>query len=126
MGRCKGPGETALVDIHSQNKTMTLNDSDVQLAVIDTVAGEEEMLDSYRKQYQQLDASCRKKYYKVVEQEKQSKADSDYYQYLFNELDEAALDNDEQQNLEEELDIQNHSESIKSTLSHGVYNLSED
>ena len=114
-----------LVDIHSQNKTMTLNDSDVQLAVIDTVAGEKEMLDSYRKQYQQL-KHLREKYYKVVEQEKQSKADLDYYQYLFNELDEAALDNDEQQNLEEELDIQNHSESIKSTLSHGVYNLSED
>lgn len=114
-----------LVDIHSQNKTLTLNNSDVQLAVIDTVAGEKEMLSNYREKYRNL-KHLQEQYQEMVEKEKQTKADLDYYQYLFNELEDAALGEEEQQQLEEDLAIQNHAETIKSALTHGAYHLSGD
>lgn len=114
-----------LVDIHSQNKTLTLNDTDVQLAVIDSVAVKESILNEYRNEYKALIA-LRKRFRDLDEQEKQSKADVDYYQYLFNELEEANLSAEEQDEAEAELDTQNHSESIKSSLSKGAWTLTEE
>lgn len=114
-----------LVDIHSQNKTLTLNDSNVQLAVIDSVAVDSPDLNYYRNEFRQLKA-LQKKYSELDEQEKQSKADIDYYQYLFNELQESNLSEEEQEEAEAELDTQNHSESIKSSLSKGSYALTEE
>jgi len=114
-----------LVDIHSQNKTLTLNDTGVQLAVIDSVAVKESILNEYRNEYKALIA-LRKRFRELDEQEKQSKADVDYYQYLFNELEEANLSAEEQDEAEAELDTQNHSESIKSSLSKGAWTLAEE
>ncbi|MGM0566041.1 MAG: DNA repair protein RecN [Bacteroidota bacterium] len=114
-----------LVDIHSQNKTLTLNDSDVQLAVIDTVTGSPELLERYSSRFKKM-KSAEKNLKLLREKEQQAKADQDYYEFLFNELEEASLQKGEQEEIEEELEIQNHSENIKSALSQGAYLVSED
>mgnify|MGYP006275681875 CR=1 FL=1 len=116
---------TRLVDIHSQNKTLTLNDSDVQLAVIDTVTGNPELLERYRRRFKEM-KNTESNLKLLKEKEQQAKADQDYYEFLFNELEEATLQKGEQEEIEEELEIQNNSESIKSALSQGAYFVSED
>ena len=114
-----------LVDIHSQNKTLTLNDSDVQLAVIDSVANSPELLKRYSGRFKEM-KNIERNLNLLREKEQQAKADQDYYDFLFNELEDASLQAGEQEEKEEELEIQNHSESIKSALSQGAYLVSED
>ncbi len=116
---------TRLVDIHSQNKTLTLNNSDVQLAVIDTVTNSPKLLKRYSSRFQEMKMTERN-LQDLKEKEQQAKADEDYYEFLFNELEEASLQTGEQEEAEDELEIQNHSESIKSALLQGAYLVSED
>lgn len=108
----------SLVDIHSQNRTLTLNKSDVQMAVVDNFAGHQELLSNFRityHQYRQKQAELRE----LQEQEDQAKTDQDYYQFLFDELEKAELKEGEQKEIEDELDLQNHAETIKSGLMEG-------
>jgi len=49
----------------------------------------------------------------LIEKEKHSKLDQDYYQFMFNELESANLLEDEQIHLEEELQLLTHAEEIK-------------
>lgn len=110
-------GET-LVDIHSQNRTLTLNKSDVQMAVVDNFAGHQKLLSNFRttyQQYRQKQAELKE----LQEQEDQAKTDQDYYQFLFDELEKAELKKGEQKEIEDELDLQNHAETIKSGLLEG-------
>lgn len=110
-------GET-LVDIHSQNRTLTLNKSDVQMAVVDNFAGHQELLNKCRTtyyHYRQKEAELKE----LQEQEDQAKTDQDYYQFLFDELEKAELKEGEQKEIEDELDLQNHAETIKSGLMEG-------
>ncbi|MEA3503678.1 MAG: DNA repair protein RecN [Bacteroidota bacterium] len=108
-----------LVDIHSQNNTLTLNNSDVQMTVVDNYSGHQEILLEYRKvfkQYQLLKVVLDE----LIERNSQAKVDHDYYQFLFDELESANLNEGEQEQIEEELEIQNHAESIKSGLLQAV------
>lgn len=108
-----------LVDIHSQNNTLTLNNSDVQLAVVDTMVKHQEALHNYAvgfKTYQEL----RKQYNLLRQKDQQAKADLDYYQFLYDELDKAALKAHEQEETEQELELQNHAEGIKTALASGT------
>lgn len=108
-----------LVDIHSQNNTLTLNNSDVQLAVVDTMVKHQETLNDYAigfKTYQKL----LKHYNLLLQKDQQSKADLDYYQFLYDELEKTALKAHEQEETEQELELQNHAEGIKTALSSGT------
>ena len=105
-----------LVDIHSQHETLLLNRSVFQLSVVDAFARHEKLLLEYQTsfiQYQSLSSELNH----LVEEEKKSKADQDYFQFLFQELEEAHLINGEQQKLEDELQSLVHSEEIKSGVS---------
>lgn len=108
-----------LMDIHSQHKTMSLNKTDFQLAVINSYA----KLSAEVKQYEQQ-FSCYKKLKQqlttLLEEEKKSKADLDYFQFLFNELEELKIDEHEQVLLEEEQDVLTHAEDIKSVLNQTI------
>jgi DNA repair protein RecN (Recombination protein N) len=104
-----------LVNIHSQHAIVTLNDANFQLAVLDSYVGHDDQVAEYKlqfKSYRQL----QKKYDNLVEQEQQSKADLDYFQFQYEELEKANLSADEQQSLESSLEIQTHAEEIKSAL----------
>lgn len=108
----------SLVDIHSQNRTLTLNKSDVQMAVVDNFAGHQKVLNDFRsayRRYQQKQNELKN----LQEQENKAKTDQDYYQFLYDELEKAKLKEGEQQEIENELDIQNHAETIKSGLLEG-------
>ena len=104
-----------LIDIHSQHQTLTLNDTNFRLAVIDSFAGITSIVDKYKSDfisYQKL----RSELEKLIEEEKRTKAEQDYFRFLFDELENAELLEGEQVKLEQELEIIEHAEDIKSNL----------
>ena len=118
-----------LVDIHSQHKTLTLQDSKFQLSFIDAFIGHDKLLSDFKKEFIYFN-QMKSEFSVLSEKEKQSKADQDYFQFQFDELNAANLKEDEQEALEKELELLNHSEEIKlnlakasSALLSGDYNL---
>ncbi|WP_276090052.1 DNA repair protein RecN [Pedobacter sp. JY14-1] len=104
-----------LIDIHSQHATLELNDPAFQLQIVDTLAGHLSLLEDYRSGYK----SWQKKQQLLKSlQEKAADARSrqDYEQFLYNELETAALKADEQEQLEAELQLLNNAERIKRSL----------
>jgi len=104
-----------LIDIHSQHQTLTLNDTNFRLAVIDSFAGITSTVDKFKSDfvsYQKLKSELEK----LIEEEKRTKAEQDYFQFLFDELENAGLSEGEQLRLEQELEILEHAEEIKSNL----------
>jgi DNA repair protein RecN (Recombination protein N) len=104
-----------LIDIHSQHQTLTLNDTNFRLAVIDSFAGITSTVDKFKSDfvsYQKLKSELER----LIEEEKRTKAEQDYFQFLFDELENAGLSEGEQLRLEQELEILEHAEEIKSNL----------
>ena len=104
-----------LVDIHSQFNTITLNDSNFQLAVIDNYINHNELINNYKSEYFKY-INQKNKLKELIEKENQLKTDQDYFKFQFDELENARLIEGEQENIENELEILNHSEEIKSNL----------
>jgi len=111
-----------LIDIHSQHETLTLNNSSFQLELVDVFAAHEKLLDDYKSEFQ-LFRQQQALLNGLVERETQSKKDLDYFQFQFNELDEANLKADEQSGIEQELETLNNSEEIKLNLSKATQGL---
>jgi len=105
-----------LIDIHSQHATLEINNEKFQLLVVDSIAANDLLLKSYQENYRQY-RSVNQKLKALEDQSHQAKADADYYQFQYNELDEASLnDEQEQDNLEQELNALTHAEEIKKSL----------
>ncbi len=101
-----------LVDIHSQHHNLNLNDHRFQLRVVDTVAGNQNLLAAYRDQFE-THGGVGKKLAELRGKARQSKADLDYLSFQFTQLEEANLAGDEQDSLEQELQTLDHAEEIK-------------
>jgi DNA repair protein RecN (Recombination protein N) len=113
-----------LVDIHSQHNTLTLNNSDFQMAVLDNIAGNQDLLKQYLnefKYYQQL----RNELIDLKAKEKEANTNRDYLQFLFDELETANLKINEQEEITKELEIQNNAEDIKTVLFKTIDTLSQ-
>lgn len=105
-----------LVDIHSQNQNLELNDQSFQLMVLDIYAGNQEQL----KQYKSLFNEYRRVAVALQEAKlafEKSKADLDYYLFQFDQLEKASLVEHEQTEHEKELAVLTHAEEIKLGLS---------
>ncbi|MCA6364174.1 MAG: DNA repair protein RecN [Bacteroidetes bacterium] len=111
-----------LVDIHSQHETLTLNDSDFQLSLLDSLAGHEALLNDYRTQFVQY-KKLGKQLDELREQEAASRRELEFNRFQFDELDKAQLQPGEQTTAEEELQTLENAETIKSGLSKAVYTL---
>jgi DNA repair protein RecN (Recombination protein N) len=115
LNQLKDLGER-LVDIHSQHQTLSLNGTDFQLSVVDAFAKHEALLDEYKNDFKAF-KSLEKQLQELIEKEAQARKDLDYFQFQFNELEDAGLKADEQAFMEQELETLNNAEEIKSTLS---------
>lgn len=104
-----------LIDIHSQTDTLLLGKTDFQLQLIDSFAGNLELLEEYKKAYA-LYRKASKKLEELVQQAAEIKKEADYNQFLFDELEKADLKAGEQEELEEEQKILEHAEEIKRKL----------
>ena len=104
-----------LIDIHSQHQNLDLSNQKFQLDLVDSVAKSLKILVDYKKLFsayksteQQLD--------ETKQTAEKAKADLDYFQFQFNQLEEAGLKVDEQLKLETELEKLTHAEDIKTAF----------
>ena len=101
-----------LVNIHSQHETITLNDANFQLAVVDSYARNDDKLKSYQEKYFEYRKHV-KELFDLKDIDSKAKSDMDYVQFQFNELEQAKFQEDEQQALEDDLKLLTHAEEIK-------------
>jgi DNA repair protein RecN (Recombination protein N) len=105
-----------LIDIHSQHESLHLGNSLFQIDVIDTVAGHQQLLAEFNRTYTEY-KHMNKELEDVQKNMDRIKADRDYHQFQFDQLENANLTQGEQQELEKELNEQSHVEEIKESLS---------
>jgi len=113
-----------LVDLHQQFDTLQLGDSDFQREVLDALGSNAERLQSYQTVYRQLQQT-RRQLEELLQQKAAFTKEQDYHQFIFNELQEAGLKENELEELDHELQLLNNSEGIKSALSKVYYALKE-
>jgi DNA repair protein RecN (Recombination protein N) len=113
-----------LIDIHSQHATLEINDPEFQLLVVDSVARHSDLLFDYQTKFRAYKKSLSKLNQLIAESDK-AKADLDYFQFQFDELEKGALVADEQEHLELELNTLNNAEEIKRNLLNANYLLQD-
>lgn len=123
LNALKALGEK-LIDIHSQHATLEINDPDFQLLVVDSVAKHDGLLNDYRTKFRAYKKSISHLQQLIADSDK-AKADLDYYQFQFDELEKANLSADEQELLEQELFTLNNAEEIKRNLLGAYYLMNE-
>lgn len=108
-----------LVDIHSQNDTLLLSESNFQLNIIDQFSNTKDDLIKYQQAF--IEYTSKKQF---LEQLKSDQAEinkeSDYNNFILNELREANLKDGELATLEEQLEILENSEEIKIKFNQAV------
>jgi len=113
-----------LIDIHSQHATLEINDPEFQLLIVDSVAKHSDLLNEYRAKFKAYKKSTSHLQQLINEADK-AKADLDYYQFQFDELEKASLSADEQALLEQELYALNNAGEIKRNLLGAYYLMNE-
>ncbi|GAB3288361.1 DNA repair protein RecN [Hymenobacter tenuis] len=113
-----------LMDIHSQHDTLLLGDAVFQLNLLDLYAGlvpsRAQYSNAYR-QYRKLEADLKC----LEDQVAQANKELDYHSFLLNELEDARLDNEHQDELEQEVKELEHAEEIKFKLTNALQSLTE-
>lgn len=104
-----------LIDIHSQHQSLMLNENSFQLSIIDSFAGTSELLKEYRALYDDF-RKLGNELSVLRSQADRNKADLEYYQHQLDQLEEARLKENEQEELEKEQEILDHADEIKSAL----------
>lgn len=105
---------SSLIDIHSQNQTQILMDKVYQLSIVDSYA--KINLSRYKQEYSKY-RNMKHEYEDLKERAKKESSDADYYQFQFNKLLEANLDEVDLESLEKEQNVLLHSEEIGNALS---------
>ncbi len=104
-----------LIDIHSQHQNLLLTDSRFQLSVLDSYAGNGDLLDACRKAHSEL-LALRSELSQVSGKLERLKAERDYNEARFRQLDAAALRDGELDELEAEQQRLANAEEIKENL----------
>ena len=101
--------------IHSQYNTYELKSKQTQLELYDSLAGNTQKIEAFSKLYQKL-LLQRDNYNKLVRDFKKQSEDSDYSQFLFDELNKLSLDSKDYEKIESELYKLDNIDSIKDAL----------
>jgi DNA repair protein RecN (Recombination protein N) len=104
-----------LVDLHQQFDTLELGNTDFQRTVIDALAGNENLLQSFTNSYQAY-LSAQKKLAALLAQKEAFTKEADYNQFLLDEFEELQLQTNELELMEQELVLLNNAEGIKTAL----------
>ncbi len=114
-----------LVDIHSQHESLLVGTSGFQFDVVDSFAKIQLKVNAFRTFFDEY----KKEQQKLLEleiTEREAKADLDYNRFQYDELEKAALNQEEFQHMEEELSVQKHAEDILLKLEKALYLLRDD
>lgn len=113
-----------LMDIHSQHDTLLLGDAVFQLNLLDLYGGLVPLRTQYGNAYRQfrkLEADLKS----AEDQVAQASKELDYNSFLLGELEDASLDNEDQEALEQEVKQLEHAEEIKYKLTQAFNSLTE-
>ena len=113
-----------LVDLHRQFDTLELGDEDFQREVIDALANNHDILQTYQTQYRQW-LQATKALQELQAQKAAFNKELDYHQFLYDELEEINLQENELEDLDTELNLLSNSEGIKTALSKTYFDLKE-
>lgn len=105
-----------LVDVHSQHNNLLLNSFEFQIYIVDSYAKHADLLSEYKSNYKAL-KSAQNKLKNLTEEAEKEKADFDFFNFQYKELNEAGLKSDEQEELEAEYEKLAHAEEISLNLS---------
>lgn len=106
---------TKLIDIHSQHQNLLLGNTHFQLKVVDVMAENEILLILYRKEYSRY-LGLKRELKELQQKAAQTKQEEDYIRFQLEQLDEAQLQEGEQEALEQEQETLAHAEEIKGAL----------
>jgi DNA repair protein RecN (Recombination protein N) len=104
-----------LVDLHRQFDTLSLSDAGFQREVLDALAGNGDLLQHYRAAYYKW-KNAREELSKLNDQKNNFNKEYDYQKFLFDELEEACLRDNELEDADNELKMLSNAESIKFAL----------
>lgn len=107
-----------ILDIHSQYQTLSLTDGRFQVGLLDSFS-DPALLADYQQFYNHY-VELKHELERLTSQDAENSKALDYNRFLFEELAAAHLDADEQQQLEEESRLLEHTGSIKESL--GMFN----
>ena len=102
-----------LMDIHSQHETLQLGDHTFQLQLVDAYAENAVLRDQYGELYSDY-IKARKEFDNLQSEAETLRQEADYVRFQLDELTKAAFQPGEQEKLEGELKVKEHSEEIKS------------
>lgn len=114
-----------LIDIHSQHQNLELNEKNYQLRLVDLVAGNEGLLKQYSDVFRKY-TSLQEQLNKTLNLSAQSKKDLDYFQFQFQQLFDAKLIENEQDDLEALLEKLTHAEEIRTVFGQTNQVLADD
>ncbi|NIK73298.1 DNA repair protein RecN (Recombination protein N) [Thermonema lapsum] len=114
-----------LIDIHSQHDHLLLGDDAYQLALLDTFAGNDSLLDEYRRLFTHY-RSILQRYEQLKQQIEQQEQALDYERFLWQELQNAALEEGEQEQLEQRLEKLEHAEAIQQAAAEALQALENE
>ncbi len=101
-----------LIDVHSQHETLQLSDPVYQFHIIDSLADNGRILIDYKQEFKQLKLLINE-LNDIVEAQRNAQKEYDYNVFLWNELEQADLKINEQEELERDLEKLSHVEEIK-------------
>ena len=104
-----------LIDIHSQHANLLIENADFQLEVVDAIAANEAILETYSTQYERF-VAAQEQLHKLQELARKSRQDADYIQYRYKLLSDAELQEGELEELEQEQYQLSHAEEIQTAL----------
>ena len=104
-----------LMDVHSQHQNLLLNKQDFQLEVVDIIADDASQLTKYQNTYAEY-IKAEKELSEMTLAIERNRENHDFLKFQFEELDNAKLQEGEQEELEQRSETMEHSEDIKSAL----------
>jgi DNA repair protein RecN (Recombination protein N) len=113
-----------LVDLHQQFDTLELVNASFQINVVDAIAGLLDERNAYHKKYREY-LQKRQELERLQEEERRALAEKDYILFQWQELEEAAFEEGEQEQLESELQTLSHAEDIRRQFREAIQLLDE-
>ncbi|WBV59139.1 DNA repair protein RecN [Chryseobacterium camelliae] len=104
-----------LIDIHSQFETSNLFTAEYQFKIIDGLSENKKMVEEYQFEFSDFQ-SLKIQLKKLQTQLAETNKESDYKEFLLNELEELKLDDVDYEDLQDQLSIQENAEMISENL----------
>lgn len=104
-----------IIEIHSQHQNLLLADNTFQLDAVDIYSKNEELLQQYQKLYIQYNKQ-QQQLKQLITLHQQAKQEEEYIKFVVSQLQEAAIKEGEDEELEEEQNSLSYAEEIKEGL----------